>query len=201
MAKGAGNNQEREPIPLVALSSEREVKISKYLSKHLRHRPERLGIKLDRQGWTDIDALLVACEKHNFPVSREELEAVVTHSPKQRYTIDQEQGLIRAVQGHSVDVDLGYKKLEPPALLYHGTHEKVAGQIDQTGLSAQGRHHVHLSEDIDTARTVGSRRGRAIVFVIRALSMHHGGAAFYRADNGVWLTEVIPAAYLARLEQ
>jgi putative RNA 2'-phosphotransferase len=48
----------------------RLVKISKYLSKHLRHQPQRLGLRLDPGGWVPVEALLDACVKHHFPLSR-----------------------------------------------------------------------------------------------------------------------------------
>lgn len=58
------------------------------------------------------------------------------------------------------------------------------------------RHHVHLSADVATARTVGSRHGRPVVFIVAAGEMHRAGALFYQADNGVWLTDEVPTAYL-----
>ena len=34
------------------------VKISKFLSLVLRHRPEKIGLQLDANGWADVDELL-----------------------------------------------------------------------------------------------------------------------------------------------
>ena len=45
----------------------RQIKISKYLSKHLRHAPERLGLTLAIGGWVNLDELLSACAAHQFP--------------------------------------------------------------------------------------------------------------------------------------
>src|SRR6478735_9402844 len=59
------------------LDRQRMVKVSKYLSKHLRHQPERLGLELEPGGWVAVDALLQACAAHAFPRSREELDQVV----------------------------------------------------------------------------------------------------------------------------
>lgn len=53
------------------------VKISKFLSKHLRHQPERLGLKLEEGGWVKVEDLLKACAKNNFSISFEELKEVV----------------------------------------------------------------------------------------------------------------------------
>ncbi len=43
------------------------VHISKYLSKHLRHQPERLGLALAPGGWVTVDDLLAACSPTKAP--------------------------------------------------------------------------------------------------------------------------------------
>ena len=59
------------------MDDKRLVKVSKYLSKHLRHEPERLGLELQPGGWVGVDELLAACAAHRFPLSRSELDEVV----------------------------------------------------------------------------------------------------------------------------
>src|SRR3954470_1682346 len=103
------------------MDSQQTVKISKYLSKHLRHQPERLGLQLEEGGWVSVDALLAACARHHFPISRAQLDEVVATNDKQRFAFDDTGTRLRANQGHSVDVDLQLEPLAPPALLYHGT--------------------------------------------------------------------------------
>nr|BFF24828.1 hypothetical protein GCM10025732_27930 [Glycomyces mayteni] len=103
------------------MDERRLVKVSKYLSRHLRHDPQRLGIELDAQGWVDVDVLLAALERQRFPLTRAELDEVVERNDKRRYVI--RDGRIRASQGHTVDVDLGLEPLDPPAELFHGTAE------------------------------------------------------------------------------
>jgi putative RNA 2'-phosphotransferase len=39
----------------------------------LRHRPERIGLELGPGGWVEVDALLGACARQRFPISRVEL--------------------------------------------------------------------------------------------------------------------------------
>jgi putative RNA 2'-phosphotransferase len=63
--------------------------------------------------------------------------------------------LIRANQGHSIDVDLQLDEREPPETLYHGTVERFLASILEKGLVRGKRHHVHLSQEVDTARKVG----------------------------------------------
>ena len=86
------------------MDNTRLIKISKYLSKHLRHQPERLGLKLAAGGWVEVDALLAACRDKNFPITRAELEEVVAGNDKQRFSFDVTGQLIRANQGHSIPV-------------------------------------------------------------------------------------------------
>jgi putative RNA 2'-phosphotransferase len=177
----------------------RLVKTSKYLSKHLRHQPERLGLTLDDGGWVDVDELLAACAAHGFALTRAELEEVVARNDKRRFAFDPSRSLIRASQGHSVEVDLGLDAVPPPAELFHGTNERSVDDILRDGLDRRGRHHVHLSPDVATATRVGGRRGRPVVLAVDAARMAAEGHAFYRSVNGVWLTDAVPPGYLRRL--
>jgi len=175
------------------------IKISKYLSKHLRHQPERLGIKLLPGGWVAVDELLNACAKNAFPISRTQLEEVVANNDKQRFSFDSTGTLIRANQGHSVEVDLQLEPVTPPDVLYHGTGARAVAAIMQTGLCKMSRHHVHLSKDIAIARAVGARHGKSVVLVIDAATMHQAGYTFYCSDNGVWLVDSVPPEYIQPL--
>lgn len=174
----------------------RQIKISKYLSKHLRHAPERLGLTLAIGGWVNVDDLLSACAAHQFPVTCAELEEVVATSDKQRFAFDETKTRIRANQGHSVDVDLELQPQIPPDVLYHGTGEQSVPAILQSGLLKMSRHHVHLSKDVETARKVGMRHGRPVILAIAAANMHQAGFMFYCSDNGVWLVDEVPSQYL-----
>jgi putative RNA 2'-phosphotransferase len=66
----------------------------------------------------------------------------------------------------------------------------------QTGLRKMSRHHVHLSVDITTAKVVGARHGKPVVFAVDAAAMHQAGYKFYCSDNGVWLVDLVPPEYL-----
>jgi putative RNA 2'-phosphotransferase len=178
------------------VDEKRLVTISKYLAKHLRHQPERLGLTLAPGGWVAVDALLRACA---FPLTRSELDEVVTRNDKRRYSYDPTRMLIRANQGHSTPVDLQLEPVEPPEVLYHGTGEQAVPSIMRDGLQRMARHHVHLSPDVATARKVGARHGRPAVLVVEAGRLHRDGHAFYVSANGVWLVDDVPAAYLSRL--
>ena len=181
------------------MNNSRLVKISKYLSKHLRHTPEQIGIKLAPGGWVAVDELLVACKKHSFPIHRIELNEVVAQNDKKRFSFDSTRSLIRANQGHSVEIDLELEPVIPPDVLYHGTGHGAVEAILREGLCKMSRHHVHLSSDITTAKKVGIRHGRPVVFSVNAAAMHEAGHTFYCTENGVWLVDRVPCEYLQPL--
>ena len=175
---------------------QRLVKISKFLSLVLRHQPDKIGVTLDKAGWVAVDELLRACQQHSFPITLEELKAVVATSDKKRFAFNEDGMQIRANQGHSVEVELGYQPATPPALLYHGTAERFLVSIRQQGLVKGQRHHVHLSADEATALKVGVRHGKPVVLQVQSGMMHRDGYLFFQSENGVWLTDHVPAAYL-----
>ena len=178
------------------MDDRRAIRVSKYLSRHLRHQPERLGLELQPGGWVGVDDLLTACAQHAFALTEDELRAVVARSDKQRFAFDASGTRIRASQGHSVAVDLQLAPAVPPAVLFHGTGHRSVESILAGGLRPMGRHHVHLSPDRATAVAVGRRHGRPVVLEVAAARMAGDGHAFLVADNGVWLTDHVPPAYL-----
>ncbi|MCC5638262.1 RNA 2'-phosphotransferase [Nostoc sp. CHAB 5844] len=181
------------------MNTSRLVKISKFLSKYLRHQPESLGITLAPGGWVAVDELLAACAKNKFPITRQELAAVVATNDKQRFSFDSTGILIRANQGHSIEIDLQLLPAVPPDVLYHGTGHKAVESILQTGLCRMSRHHVHLSQDNTTAKTVGARHGKPVVFAVDAGAMYQAGYIFYCSENGVWLVDAVPPEYLRQI--
>ncbi len=174
----------------------RYTNISKYLSLILRHRPEVVGIELDVQGWVEIEVLLAACAAHGRAISRDDLDYVVANNNKQRFALSDDGQRIRASQGHSVEVNLGYEPAEPPEWLYHGTAVQNLPSIRRQGLLKGRRHHVHLSADEATATAVGQRHGKPVVLIVRAGEMVQAGHPFFRSANGVWLTETVPYDYI-----
>ena len=170
---------------------------SKYISLILRHRPEVIGITLDEHGWAVVDDLIAGVSKTHF-LDRAELEEIVRTDEKGRYSFNEDHTLIRANQGHSVQVDVELKKMDPPEILWHGTGEKYVKAIEEEGLLPKGRLYVHLSSDPEAARKVGSRHGRPVIFRILAGQMRQDGYEFFLSENGVWLTKSVPAGYLKR---
>ena len=166
----------------------------------LRHHPEKAGIKLDRHGWADVDALIEGVSK-THPLTRELLEEIVRTDDKQRYSFSEDGARIRANQGHSIPVDVELSRQEPPEYLFHGTGEKYVASIEQRGLLAKGRLYVHLSSDTETARKVGARHGNPVIYRVASGRMARDGFAFFLSVNQVWLTPMVPVEYLERLEE
>ena len=182
------------------MKNSRLVKISKYLSYHLRHHPEKLNLQIEPGGWVKVEEILTACRRNNFLINLQELKEVVEKNDKKRFSFNEKRTQIRANQGHSIAVDLQLKTATPPAILYHGTVKRVVKSILQQGLQKMARHHVHLSADVDTAKIVGARRGKSIIFQVNAMKMSEDGYEFYCSDNGVWLVNEVPPQYLQELE-
>lgn len=172
--------------------------ISRYLSLILRHKPEVINIKLDSYGWANVDELIYGVNK-THPLTMEILEEIVANDNKQRYSFNEDKTKIRANQGHSIPVDVELKEKEPPIFLYHGTGEKYVNSIDKQGLIPKTRLYVHLSTDIETAKNVGSRHGKPVVYYVDSRQMFLDNIKFYLSVNGVWLVDRVPTKYLKKI--
>lgn len=164
---------------------------SKFLSLVLRHNPKKIGIVLDAHGWADVAEL---CKK--MPISKEDLDEIVSTDSKQRYSYSEDGTKIRANQGHSIDVDVELERVDPPEFLWHGTATKSLDSIWKDGLKPMSRKLVHLSLDKETAIKVGTRHGKPALLKVKALEMSEAGHKFYRSKNGVWLVDAVPSKYL-----
>ncbi len=170
--------------------------LSKFLSLVLRHQPDKIGITLDDAGWTSVDDLLEAMRQSGRKVNRETLDHVVATNDKQRFTFSEDRTMIRANQGHSVEVELGYEPANPPEYLLHGTPATAVDVIRREGLKKMNRHHVHLHAEAATAETVGARRGVPVLLRIRSQQMASEGFLFFVTTNNVWLTDHVPASFI-----
>ncbi len=172
---------------------------SKFISLILRHKPEAIGITLDEHGWANVDELIAGIAKTQ-PIDMTMLEQIVAEDEKQRYSFNEDKTLIRANQGHSIPVDVELEEKEPPEILYHGTGAKYVSSIDEQGLMPKSRLYVHLSSDEDTAKKVGQRHGKPVIYVVKSGKMFCDGYKFYKSVNGVWLTKEVPLSYLEKQE-
>lgn len=171
--------------------------MSKFISLILRHKPESIGITLDEHGWADVGELIAGINSTpGNEIDIETLEEIVRSDEKQRYSFNDDHSLIRANQGHSIAVDVELEEKTPPDVLWHGTGEKYVPSIDVQGLIPKSRLYVHLSKDTETARKVGSRHGRPVIYSVDCRKMSEDGYKFYISVNGVWLTKCVPPEYL-----
>lgn len=175
------------------MDERRRVRLSKLLSKVLRHDPSIADVHPDAAGWVEVEALLVG-----LGWDRATLGAVVAPRPgrKDRFELSRDGDHIRARYGHSIDVELGYETVEPPAVLYHGTADRNLDAILRDGISSMRRQLVHLSEDVESARRVGGRHGRPVILEVDAEAMVADDIPFHRLAGGIWLTPQVPPEHV-----
>lgn len=173
---------------------------SKYMSLILRHKPEVIGITLDKHGWADVNELIKGIAKTKL-FNMNILEEIVHTDNKQRYSFNEDKTKIRANQGHSVPVDVELEQKTPPDYLWHGTGQKYVSSINKQGLLPKSRLYVHLSSDEKTAVTVGCRHGMPVIYKVHSGQMAELGYEFYYSVNGVWLTKEVPVKYLEKIKK
>jgi putative RNA 2'-phosphotransferase len=169
---------------------------SKFLSLILRHEPQTIGLTLDENGWANIQELLEKSAGHHKQLSLEQLQRIVAERDKKRFVISEDGLRIRANQGHSIKVDLQLKEATPPSRLFHGTATRNLDSIKAKGILKGERHHVHLSENKETAMKVGQRYGIPVIITVNAKQMFEQGYQFFISENGVWLTDWVPPDFL-----
>lgn len=174
----------------------KSIKTSKFLSLVLRHAPETIGLKLDENGWAQVNELIAAANRAGVHLDEKLLNDVVEQNDKKRFAFSEDGSRIRASQGHSIDIELALERVEPPAMLYHGTASRFIESIKEKGIIKGKRQHVHLSSNEDTATKVGSRHGKPVVLKIESGRMHNEGFEFFLSANGVWLTDSVPVQYI-----
>lgn len=164
---------------------------SKFLSLILRHKPETIGIKLDKNGWASVSDL-------SKEFSFQELRDIAGSDEKNRYEFNQDNTKIRARQGHSnKNVEVELEKKIPPVVLYHGTKEEFLPLIKKKGLLPMNRHHVHLSADKETATSVADRRkGKSVILQIDCAQMVANDIKFYISSNNVWLCDAVHPRFI-----
>ena len=175
--------------------SKEDMKASRFISLVLRHKPQEIGLELDKYGYINTIDLINGMNSKGYDVDISDIERIVAEDDKQRYSFNADKTKIRANQGHSIKVNLELQTIKPPDILYHGTSKRVFNSIVINGIDKQARQYVHLSTDIETASKVGKRHGELVIFKINSKYMYKDGYKFYLSDNGVWLTDFVPSEY------
>ncbi len=175
-------------------------RLSIFISLILRHKPEEIGISLDEHGWANVNELIAGINNSGRVINMETLEEIVRTDTKGRYSFNNDKTLIRANQGHSVQVDIEFEEIVPPSVLYHGTSTRFLDSIKQNGINPMSRLYVHLSKDLETAAKVGSRHGKCAILVIDTQKMCEDGIKFYISANKVWLTKYVDWTYVKEIK-
>lgn len=173
-------------------------KLSKFIALVLRHKPETIGLTLKPDGWVNVYEFIKAMNQHGHKIDMGGLKQIIKSDEKGRYSLDEKENNIRANQGHSAVVEMEFKEVVPPKILYHGTNKSVVDIIFKTGIQKMARHHVHLSLREDVAKTVGGRRGSPVILMVDSEQMYYDNFVFYISENGVYLTDSVPAKYITR---
>lgn len=178
------------------------LRLGKYLTYVLRHKPEDIGIELDRDGFVDVNLLLNAIninKKFKEEIVFDDINFVVKNDNKGRFEIKDNK--IRALYGHSISKIIMLNKVVPPDILYHGTTQKALNSILEEGLKPMQRQYVHLSKDIETAIEVGKRRDdNPVVLEIDAKRAYKYGTLFYIGNTNTFLCDKILPQYIKIVE-
>lgn len=168
------------------------------MSLLLRHKPENENLQIDEYGFVYVVSLLKALD-----ITKEELISIVDSNNKSRFIFDENKTRIRATQGHSIPIKLyNDKAIRPPHFLFHGTALSNKGSIMSIGLHKAKRHHVHLTDNRETAVQVGIRYAKneqnLWIIEIKSKLMDFDGYKFYKTENNVWLTDHVPPKYILK---
>lgn len=174
--------------------------LSKEISYALRHAPWEYELEMDEEGWVSVEQMLDALHRTGkwSNIREADLKEMIEKSEKKRHELAD--GKIRAFYGHSVPMKILKEKKVPPNILFHGTARRFLQSIMENGLLPQGRQYVHLSQDVETAKTVGSRHDdKPCILVIDAKSAWNEGVNFYIGNEKVWLADQVPAKYIKEI--
>lgn len=177
-------------------------KLSKEVSYALRHAPWEYELELDAEGWVPVSQLLQALRqcKEWKNLALDDLIIMIEKSEKKRHEVKEEK--IRALYGHSTPMKIIKTEAVPPKTLYHGTASRFVESIEKNGLSPMSRQYVHLSEDIETAKSVGKRKdNHPIILVINTEKARAAGVRFYFGNEKVWLSDRIPSVFIELFEE
>lgn len=176
--------------------SNKNNKLSVFISLILRHKPQTIGIELDEFGYAKVDELIKGINNSGRKITFDDLKSIVDEDQKGRYSFNEPMTLIRANQGHSINVKVPLRKMTPPPYLYHGTAKKSFNSIMDKGIKKMNRLYVHLSDNVQTATQVGKRHGEPVILKVSSQKMHEDGHEFYLSENNVWLVDYVPSEYI-----
>lgn len=175
--------------------------VSRMLTGILRHFPDKFNLKLDEHGWANINDVVEAIKKRHprfMWLKPMHVEYFILTDPKGRFQLDVNEKKVRAVYGHSIDVDLTDLPTDKiPEKLYYPTNAEEEEFILEIGLKPGERRWVHLSKSYEEAYIAGKHRtDDPVVLEINAKEAQENGIVFYRAAKTIYITKEIPVQYI-----
>ncbi len=171
-------------------------KLSRFLSMVLRHQPTRFPIRLDAQGFADLDEVLHLV--HALPNFRwatlRDIDAVLDLPGRARFEMVQTEAgtrRIRALYGHTA-LRPTYEPVDPPERLYYGAVPEDVDTICREGLKPGERRYVHLTSNPDLAREDAlPYTAEPVVLTIDAAAASAAGLRFYHPADEIYLCEAV----------
>lgn len=174
--------------------------ITKSLSRLLRHNPDGV-LSVDRHGFVPVDSViqhLNGLQAFAGKLHREHIEEALNDPQKIRFALSKDGLKIRALSGHSFEVDLGYEQYVPTGTLYFGTTEEARHKIEEHGLALSKKHFIRLVETFERAIEIAEARPGSgpMVIEVDAVALADDGHEFLHAENGEILCGKFDKRYL-----
>lgn len=168
-----------------------DLKLSKFLTRILTKNPQDINIDLNRGGWACVKQLI---QKANLKIELDFNDILRIVKKEDVFEISDDFTNIRCIKGHSMEVDLNFREIEPPDFLYY-TYK--GSDIDYTiGDIENSDKEIELFSDIKSAIKMGETLGNIIILKIDSKEMHRKGYDFYISKTGRYLVEYIPCNYI-----
>lgn len=185
------------------MNKNKKTQLSAFMSKILRHSPDKFGVEIDEKGFVEIEVLIKGIKKENRwnEVNKKMIADIVETSEKQRFEVKGSK--IRARYGHSFPVVQEKVEREVPVFLYHGTNEDSLFFIlkKEQGIRPMGRQYVHLSETRHFASLSARRRKNPYLLKVDTGIAVRNGTTFHFAGNEVWLSTEIDSRAIIHAEK
>ncbi|WP_158521188.1 RNA 2'-phosphotransferase [Fuerstiella marisgermanici] len=175
-------------------------RVYRFVIRLLRHGAGFKSLSIDPDGWVAIEDLLQRINRRalEFELWRDwtihDLQRQCELHGGRRLQISDDQELVRARYGHTIPDICAGKRRTPPHVLYHGTSQKLAGQILQHGLQRRERNLVHLTSCFDYAAWIARNHGSPAVLQVITDHAASAGIPFWQCNDHVWQSTDLPAS-------
>lgn len=174
-------------------------KISRKLSKILRHDPYPFTISND--GWVSTDAII-----DYYGITLDDLIHIVETNDKKRFSLNHDNSLICANQGHSNGIAENKEftqitDTETELILYHGTDDVIAELIKTDVMKTGNRQHVHWTPNIELAKKRANQRSqwnntKPVLINLNIKKYLNNKGKIFISDNNVYLTPEVKPLFL-----